>query len=192
MARDLGSNVITQIDSNVVHPVYLVKMAFDSGDLNLSTAYYNLTFNGDTYIGAGNLLDVGSQREVGDLQAVPISLGLSAIPSNLLGYAITDTNEYYQNRLVYVYFGLLQDDGVTFYDTPKQTAKGRMDVMTVSDDGETAEINLQAENVIVDLERSNVRYYTPEDHKIKHPNDTFFDGVAGLQDSKLLWGIPRS
>ena len=192
MARDLGTDFTNQITGNSVYAVHLIKMAFDSGDLNLSTAYYNLTYDGDVYVGAGHLLDLGDAKEAGDLQAVGMSIGLSAISPEILDYAITDTNEFYQNRLIYRYFGTLAADGVTFYDTPEQVFKGRMDVMTISDDGETVEVRLQAENSLADFERAVVRYYTPEDHKLLHPNDTFFDGVAPLQDQKLLWGTPRT
>lgn len=192
MARSLGSNLTTQVIGNNLHPVQLVKMAFDSGDLNLSSAYYNLTFNGDVYVGAGHLLQLGDPREVGDLEAVGMSIGLSALSPDILGYAITDTNEFYQNRLIYRYFGALQSDGVTFHDDPIEVFRGRMDVMTISDDGETAEVTMQAENTLADFERAVVRYYTPEDHKLLHPNDTFFDGVAPLQDKKILWGTPRT
>lgn len=192
MARNLGSNFTAQVTGSSLHPVHLIKMVFDSGDLNLSSAYYNITYNGDVYVGAGHLIQLGEPKEVGDLQAVGMSIGLSALSPDILEYAITDTNEFYQNRLIYRYFGVLQADGVTFYDDPIEVFRGRMDVMTVSDDGESAEVNLQSENSLADFERAVVRYYTPEDHKLLHPNDTFFDGVAPLQDKKILWGIPRT
>jgi hypothetical protein len=192
MARNLGTDLNNQVTATTLHPVFLIKLVFDSGDLNLSSAYYNLTYNSDTYIGAGALISLGDQREVGDLQAVGVSIGLSALSPDILQYALTDTNEYYQNRLLYIYLGALQPDGFSFYGTPHQTFKGRIDTMSISDDGEDVAISVQAENIHSDFERSNVRFYTPEDHKLDHTDDTFFDSVAALQDKKILWGIPRT
>ena len=63
-----------------------------------------------------------------------------------------------------------------------------MDVMTVDDDGATAQISITAESKLIDLERSRARRYTSEDQKIDFPNDKGLEFITGLQDKTIVWG----
>ena len=67
-----------------------------------------------------------------------------------------------------------------------------MDVMTIDDNGETANISLTAESRLIDLERARERRYTSDDQKVRHPNDTGLDFVASLQEKEIAWGSGKS
>ena len=73
-------------------------------------------------------------------------------------------------------------------DTPYLIFDGRMDVMTIEENGETANITLSAETILIALERANERRYTEQDQKDEYAGDTFFDYVTQLQDSEVIWG----
>ena len=68
MARSLSASMVTEVTSNVMSPIVLIKLEFDSGDLNLWTGIGNITFNGDTYTGAGDVIDISTVQETTKLK----------------------------------------------------------------------------------------------------------------------------
>ena len=63
-----------------------------------------------------------------------------------------------------------------------------MDVMTIEDAGDTANISLSAESRLIDLERARVRRYTNNDQQNQFAGDTSLRFVADLQDKEIAWG----
>ena len=63
--------------------------------------------------------------------------------------------------------------------------------MPIFDAGETATIQVQAENRLVRLEESRSRRYTPEDQAIDFAGDLGLDFVVALNDGReIIWGRP--
>jgi hypothetical protein len=69
-----------------------------------------------------------------------------------------------------------------------QLFSGRMDTMSVEDNGNTANISLVVENALVDLERPRIRRLTNEEQLARFPGDQSLSGVAKLQDRQISWG----
>jgi len=67
-----------------------------------------------------------------------------------------------------------------------------MDVMTISDSGDSSTISISVENKLIAFERSSVRRYTNEDQKIDHPSDKGFEFVTKIQEKEIIWGRPTS
>jgi hypothetical protein len=63
-----------------------------------------------------------------------------------------------------------------------------MDVMTIQEDGATATVSLQVENVLIDLERPRIRKLTDEEQRKRFPGDASFENIAALQDRQISWG----
>ena len=63
-----------------------------------------------------------------------------------------------------------------------------MDLMSIDDSGDTANINVTAESRLIDLDRTRERRYTSEDQKIDFPNDKGLEFIADLQDKEIVWG----
>ena len=63
-----------------------------------------------------------------------------------------------------------------------------MDVMTITDTGDSISISLTVESELRALEKPSERRYTPEDQKIDYPFDKGFDFVPRLQDVQINWG----
>ena len=68
MTRSLTAGMVTEATAPSLRPILLVKIAFDSGDLNLWTGIGDLVFSGDTYTGAGDLLAFSPVEESDDLR----------------------------------------------------------------------------------------------------------------------------
>ena len=63
-----------------------------------------------------------------------------------------------------------------------------MDVMTITEAGDSSTISIACENKLIALERSKERRYTPEDQKIDFPNDKGFEFVADTSKQEIIWG----
>jgi len=183
MARSLTAAVITEITSQSVIPIILVKLEFDSADLNVWTGIGNLTYSGDVYLGTGNIGGISPIEESANLKANGVTLSLSGIPSSLISSALS---EDYQDRPATIWFGVF-DTSQSLIADPIQIFKGRMDVIVISEAGESTVLELSIENELVHLERPNERRYTPQDQQLLYPADKGFGFVANIQDKQIIW-----
>ena len=187
MSRNLTSAVQTQLAATELQPFFAIKLNFDSGALRLWTGYGDITVNSETYTGGGQLLGVSAIEETVEVAAKGVSMSLNGIDASLVSLALT---ENYQTRSAKIYLGFLSSGAVVA--DPYLIFDGRMDVMTIDDNGETANISLTAESRLIDLERARERRYTSDDQKVRHPNDTGLDFVASLQEKEIAWGSGKS
>jgi len=157
-----------------------VELAFDSGTTRLWNGYGDLTVDGETYTGSGDLMSISAIEESGEISAKGLNMVLSGVPSSLLSLALT---ENYQNRNCKVYVGTIATGTVAAYEA----FSGRMDVMTLQEGGDTCTISLTAESRLIDLERPRVRRFTAEDQKLIDANDTGLDFINSLQEETFEW-----
>lgn len=158
-----------------------VELFFDSGTVRLWNGIGDLTFNSNTYSGTGQFLNVSQIEESAEIGAKGVTLSLSGVSSTILSYALT---ENYQYRNINIHVGSIDNGTVDSY----QIFSGRMDVMTIEEQGQTCAIQLSAENRLIDLERPRVRRYTSEDQKSLYSGDKGFDFVNSLQETEIQWG----
>ena len=97
MSRTLSTEMQAVASADLVRPIYLVKMEFDSNDLNLWSGLGNLVYNGDTYIGTGDLMAISSVKESEELVANGVNFTVSGITDPLLSKA---RDEPYQGRKI--------------------------------------------------------------------------------------------
>ena len=184
MSRSVTSAVNTIFESNSVSPFMAIDLAFDGGNFTAWTGYGNITFDSTTYVGAGDFLSVSPVKENAEVQANGIDITLSGIPSALISSAL---NETYQGRSCKLFLGALDSSNAVVSD-PYLLFSGRMDLMSIDDSGDTANINVTAESRLIDLDRTRERRYTHQDQKIDFPNDKGLQFIADLQDKEIVWG----
>jgi len=184
MTRTVTTAVNDEFTAAELSPFFAVEMDFTDGILRLWTGYGSITIDGETFSPGGDILSVSSISENGEVQANGVTISLSGLSASLVASALTTA---YQGRDCNVYVGVLNDSGAVISD-PIKIFAGKMDVLTVEDNGDTAQISVTAESKLIDLERSRQRRYTSEDQKIDYPNDKGLDFIAGLQDKTVVWG----
>lgn len=186
MARSLSSQMQAVATADVVRPFLLIDLDFDSptGTVRLWTGNGDITFDSNTYAGAGDILSVDKFSESVDLEASGIKINLTGLNPTIVGYA---RDQEYQGRTATIRFGALDGSGNIISD-PIIIFQGFMDVMNITDTGETANISLAIESKMVILERTKVRRYTPEDLKIDYATDKGLDFVPGMQEKEITWG----
>ena len=180
MPRGLGSTLITALQSPAVRVIVLYEGEFVSGTLRLWSGLGELSWNGETWTGGGNLVGVGPVAESGGLQADGISVSLSGIPADLLAKALGEVRHSHTGKL---WFGLLDDAGAVT-GTPTLLYQGRLDTTMVKRGRTTATIALTYENQALTAQ-ARERRYTHEDQQIDYPGDLGFQYVTGLQKKPL-------
>ena len=186
MSRTLSTAMQAVATAEIVRPIYLVDLEFASGSIYLWSGLGDLSFNSNTYIGAGDLLSIGAVQESTELTATGAQITLGGIKQSLLTLA---RDEPYQGRPLTIRLGAFDENG-DLIASPVIVFSGFMDVMTISDSGETSTITVSAENKLIVFQKTAVRRYTAEDQKIEHPNDKGFEFVAKIQEKEVVWGRP--
>ena len=188
MSRALSSAMQAVSTADVVRPIFLVRMVFDSGEtpneLNLWSGVGDLTYDSETYTGVGDLLGISPVTETSDMQASGINVTLTGVKSSLV--VIAKDHEY-QGRPITVMLGAFDASGDLVAD-PTVIFAGFMDTMTISESGETSTISIACENKLIAFERAKVRRYTAEDQKIDHPTDKGFEFVTAIVEKEIIWG----
>jgi hypothetical protein len=183
MSRNLTTAVQNELAASELQPFFAIKLAFDSGDVKLWTGYGDITIASETYLGGGQLLSISPIEETVEIAARGVNLALNGINSSLVSVALSES---YQGRSAKVYLGVISSGAVVA--DPYLVFDGRMDVMTIEDAGDTANISLSAESRLIDLERARVRRYTNNDQQNQFAGDTSLRFVADLQDKEIAWG----
>lgn len=183
-SRGITVGMETQVTAAQLRPFFLVKLAFDTADVNLWTGLGELSFDGDTYQGAGDMLGISHAEETQEVEAQGMQFTLTGVATTLIALAM---DEDYQERPAYLWIGCFDTDGTIVAD-PIPLFVGRMDVMTLEDDGETATIVLTAEHRLIDLNRAYERNFTLDEHQDIYDGDMFFEFVPFVQDAEIPWG----
>lgn len=183
MVRTLTSTVTAHATASTLHPILMAQFKFVAGDLNLWTGYDDITVESEVFTGAGDLGALSPINETQDLRATGVDFSLSGIPASMLSLALAQN---YQDRECSLWLGFMSSAGV--YQDRVLLFRGRMDVLTIEEAGDTSAVSVSAESVLVTLERANIRRYTPEDQRISYPSDLGFNQVPALQLKEIIWG----
>jgi hypothetical protein len=202
--RDISTAIQNNLEDDVVYPFFALELEFDSGPLRLWTGVGTLVFEGVSYTGTGNLLDVSSIEETTEIAVRGATITLSGMPSEVISLALQSP---YQGRVCKIYFGmfsrgylqkedggyiLLEDGGKIQLELQEtgltQIFSGYMDEMNIDEGPDYGTIELKVENKLIDLERARTRRYTSEYQKSVYPGDLGLDFVESLQDKKVVWG----
>ena len=98
------------------------------------------------------------------------------------------TNLYYYCHVHSGMGGAVSGFSSNIISDPYTIFDGFMDVMKIADEGKDVVISVECESQLISLQRKNTRRYTPEDQKIKFPNDKGLDFVTAIQDDEVIWG----
>jgi len=202
--RDISDAILNSLEDAVVYPFFAVQFDFDSQPIRVWTGIGTLVYEGLSYAGTGNLLNVSSIEETSEMAVRGATLTMTGIPSELLSLAL---QEPYQGRTCTIYFGMFrkgalltessvyllkEDGGKIFLETQEtgltQLFTGYMDEMNIDEGPEFATIEMKVENKLIDLERTRIRRFSSGYQKSVYPNDKGLDFVEALQDKEILWG----
>jgi hypothetical protein len=161
----------------------LVNLDFLDGHVRVTNAGYDYFWNGNNYLGIGNLGSIDAISEGSALQMYGCSLTLSGIPPELIAEAFSNN---YQGRAATIWLAPLTAD-YALIANPVIVFAGRMDTMDIQL-GASATITLSVESRLVDWERPRIRRYNDADQKSEFPSDMGFQYVDKMVEAELKWG----
>lgn len=190
MSRGASTDFKNAAAAGVVYPALLAYFDFSGGAVRLHSGIGDLSWNGDTYTGAGDLAAVEAVQESAEVRANGLAFRLNGIPSAMVTRILA---ENYRGRACKLWLALFDSlsDGSPIAD-PLLLFSGRMDQCDMEDSGATASITVAAESRLVDLQRPRERRRTDEDQRSLFAGDLGLEYVAGMQDKEILWGAATS
>lgn len=184
MPRDIDSTTQTQTSTNDIRIGFLLEITFKSQTSYLSTLPYNLSWNGQTWLGLGSFGQIGEVTEGVDVEAYGTTVSLSGIDVTLLGESLSDIKLGAPALLYLMFF----DGAGNILGTPTIVFGGQVDKPSIVGGPDTVTITLNLETEMINLQRSQMRRLTSADQKIDFPNDISFDWVPQLNFLALKWG----
>ena len=181
--RGLTNDMVTEVSASQLSPILLASLSFAT-PVHIWTGYGTITVGSTAYLGIGTLGSISPVEETTDLAARGISMQLSGVPTAMLAVALT---ENYQGRECSVLFGALEASGA-LVSSPVTIFSGRMDVMSINDDGQNATIGMTAENKLVDFRRPREVRYTDQEQKNLFSSDKGLEFVTAIQEKQIYWG----
>jgi len=183
MSRDLTTAVINQIDATELQPFLLFRGEFATGVVRAWSGIGNLSWDGQTWVGTGSLLQVSSIEEAGETVANGATITLSGVPLELISLALSSARQGSQGK---IYLGFLSAGSVVV--DPVLVFEGKLDVPVIEENGETGTIAIAYESRLIDLQKPRESRYTDQDQQRAYPGDLGFEFVPSLQEKSLIWG----
>lgn len=182
-SRGATAGVIAELGGRVVSPILLAEIVWQSGITRAWSGWGELSWNGQTWTGTGDLAGVSSIQESTELRANGIQLHLDGIDPAYLSIALQDAAH---GNTVKIWFGLLDVAGAIVAD-PLLMFSGLVDQPMIEEGEATSRIVVRAESEMIDLKRPRLRRYTDEDQQSDYPGDLFFEFVSSLREREVKW-----
>lgn len=182
--RALTPEVIAALEADTVSLALLFEGAFDGGTIRLWTGLGDLSWNGETWVGMGDLLAVSAVEDTDQVVAGSVAVSLSGVPADLVQTAIDEAQQGLPGQM---WLAVLDSDGAVIPD-PISMFAGRLDVPEIAEDEQTCTISISYADMLVDLTRTREWRYTSQSQRQLYPGDAGLDFVTWIQERELRWG----
>jgi len=181
--RTLSAAMQAALSGQSITPIQLVEFRFDSGTQYLTDAYKTVTYGGNDYLAAGNLLGVSDVDEELAHRITTLQISLSGVNQANISVALT---EDFINRDVIIYKGLLDSDDKLIVD-PFNIFRGQLDDFSLSETDRTATLAWTATSEWADFERVGGRRANHQEQQVFFSGDLGFEFIdQSIKDIK--WG----
>ncbi len=189
MARELTADMIAELAEDVIRPVLLIQFRFDDANVNFWSGYGTLQFNGEDWLGAGDLGIFSPITESGALNVEAVDFTLNGMNSSVVSAAM---NQPYRGRRMLLYLGFFDDDDASFINEPVVMFAGYMDVMTIKRGAQASAITVRCESAHRIFREVGTRKWNHQSHTINFPADPCFTFINALQQQELIFGPSSS
>jgi len=183
--RGISAEMKAAVGADTVAPLLLFEADFPDGMVRLWNGLGEVTLDGETWYGAGELLEVEPASETVDGSAQNVSVTVSGFTPEVFDPVMLDG---YQGRAARMLFAVADPETGEILGTPYVLFEGVMDSDEVNEGGESASIRITASNILADLLKVRVWRYTHEHQQRMFPGDDGLEFVAALQDLEIKWG----
>jgi len=167
--------------------IYFLFLDLVGDPLHACTGTKTYSFDGEDWLGIGEIAGFSDFASAADLAARPITITLSGVDAWVVEPILSRTN--YKGRDVKIYRGLIDSDE-DIIDDPYLIWEGRMDVgsMLYAD---TYAAQISCEPKTAQLLRPNISRYSDEDHQQRHDGDKFYEFLSQMEAKDVMWGGQR-
>lgn len=162
---------------------HLVEMQLNGINLFLTETDFNLDFNGNTYLGNGQLIDIDAVQQTGDVRINKTNIVFTAVDQTII--ALMQQNNQI-NRQIKIYRAYLNDD-YSIIDTPLLLTWGQITNFSTNSNNTSAEITLSIAGAFQDWERASNLRTTDASQKRWFPDDDGFEFANQIKPA-LKWG----
>lgn len=184
MSRSLPAALQNEFNADELQPFQALELEFSDGVVRFWTGHGQLNVDDKDWQSIGALLGISPYSESSEIVAEGMSFILGGLDTQVISAIL---NENYKMRPCALYIGALGSDGLPV-SSLFQTFSGRIDTIDIQEDGQTCQIQINAENRLIDLNRPRVRKLTDAEQKLRFPADESLAQVAKLADRQLDWG----
>ena len=180
--RSLGAPAIAVLNGQTVLMVQLVYLGFVS-PIGLNLSNFDIVYGGMTYKGAGS---IGAVSEIDDSpgEIKGLTFSLSGVDPAYIALALDDA-AVVQGTPCYIRTALL-DSNYQVVDAPLDWS-GRLDTMSITEDGETCTISVTAESTAVDLLKGYASTFSDPDQRAIDPTDRAFEYLNSQVGQPVVW-----
>lgn len=181
--RSLTGPTVAALSGQMLSIVQLVYMQFPGLPIALNSSNRPLVFEGVTYLGAAGLGSVNAiEDSPGEIKGLQLSM--SGVPSEYLALALDDA-AIVQGAPLTIRLAIL-DATNQIIEAPIDW-DGKVDTMSIEEDGETCSIAVTAESTAVDLLRGNALTTSNADQQYLYPGDLAFQYVESQANIPVVW-----
>lgn len=182
MSRDIGATNVTHVDGSGFHDVWLAMLEFDT-PAYIHSGVGPITYDGNTYIGIGDLTIIEGIEESEELTPAPFRIGMSGLQPDWVTEAL-DAGNY--GDVITIYRGYRGDDGTLIAD-PWLERRGTFEYATVVL-GDKNEIVITVQHELAKLADKSGRRYSDEQARQDYSAETGFSFVTDAIGKSLIWG----
>lgn len=183
MTRALTSGMLSGIAATDVRPILFFEGQFQGGFVRFWTGRGTISWSGQDWTGAGELIGISDIEESAEVVATGITVSLAGVDPALVSIVIGEARQNMPGR---IWIGLLDQAGAIVGD-PYLAFRGVLDVPQITDGADTCTISVTYENVLGELLRPREIRYTDEAQKALFPDDRGFEYVTKIQDIEIKW-----
>lgn len=181
--RSLDPSAVAALSAKTLGLATLVHMAFPTA-IRLASANVDIQAPSGLYRGAGALGQI-SQIDDSPGEIKGLNFALSGVPSEYIALALDDAG-IVQGTPVTIRTAIFDGETYALCDEPIVWT-GRLDTMSIEEDGDTCTIAATAESTAVDLLRGNPLTYSDADQKMLYPGDRAFEYLVGQINKPIVW-----
>lgn len=180
--RTLSSPGLAALQAISTPIVLFVEMQLAS-PLYLNISSWDIDWAGKTWLGTKNFGSIEPITQT-TTDTPGLRFQLSGVPNDLIAIALAEPPV--QGKACNIYVGIMDPDSYVLLDITLEWA-GRLDTMTVREDGAGAVIQVTAEHVGIDLLRAAPTRYTDADQQRLYPGDKGLEFVTDSAAQEIVW-----
>lgn len=181
--KTYGTNTQNALASDAAGIAVFIQLDFASGTQRYWTGAYDISWNSQTWTGAGGLCEVGEIRETEQLVSTTVPLRLHGTSSALVSLLLS---ERVRGRSCTLWFAAL-DASENVMDTPPVEFAGKLDEPAVRLDAEEGYVQVNVVSKAADWAKPKERRYNDQDQQNEYPGDTIFDGIHNTAEMQIVW-----